>query len=449
MKRTRTIGSVVLIKRTVVWLCAMVLVLCGGTVTAQDWTDVTPVAGPMPAPRTNAGAVYDPAGHKMIVFGGRTASGDVHDIWSFDLTLEAWTDITPVSGPQPASRRTPNVVLDSVGNRMLMWSGQGAGFFNDVWSFDLVSESWSEVSPPVPMPNIRYGAASVFDPLARELVTFGGFTNLGRFDDTWRFNPDSARWTDVSPVAGNPLERCLHSASYDALGHRMIMYGGQNTGALGDVWAFDLNLNSWANLFPTGSPSGRFFTAHVYVAAINHAVVFGGNLGSTQTNEVWGLNLTSNAWQQITPAGGPPGAREGATGIYVPGEDRFIVFGGLGAVHSNDVWSLNNLSSVLSTSDGDVVQPQSYALHQNAPNPFNPSTDISFNLSQPTFVTLSVYSVTGRMMTTLIQAQLDPGNHVVSWYGRDRFGREVGSGVYLYRMQTAHGVSTRKMVLLR
>jgi hypothetical protein len=402
-----------LIKRNQICITVALLVGLVGNVCAQDWTSINPVAGPMPAPRTNAGAVYDPTGHRVILFGGRTAAGDVNDIWSFDLTTEAWSDITPSSGPAPASRRTPNVVLDSANNRMLMWSGQGTGFFNDVWSFDFTTLLWSEFSPPNPIPNIRYGVASVFDPIAKELVSFAGFTNLGRFDDTWRFSPDSIAWTDVSPVAGSPAARCLHSASYDALGHRMIMYGGQSTGALGDVWSFDLDLNSWANLFPTNSPPGRFFTSQVFVASINHAVIFGGNLGSSQTNEVWGLNLTSNSWQQITPSGVPPVAREGATGVYVPGEDRMIVFGGLGAVHLNDIWSLNNLSSVLSLDE--EVRPLEFKLLQNVPNPFNPSTNIHYSLDHPSHVTLSVFSLTGRLMARLVQKRMEPGAHVATW----------------------------------
>jgi hypothetical protein len=60
-------------------------------------------------------------------------------------------------------------------------------------------------------PNVRYGVGYTFDPVARDLVTFAGFTNQGRFDDVWRFNDQAVTWTDVSPGLG-PGERCLHAA---------------------------------------------------------------------------------------------------------------------------------------------------------------------------------------------------------------------------------------------
>ena len=81
---------------------------------------------------------------------------------------------------------------------MLVWAGQSTVFHNDVWAFDLAEPGWAEYQPANPEPNIRYGTASVFDPLTRDLVTFAGFTNAGRFQDTWRFDPDGVAWTDVS-----------------------------------------------------------------------------------------------------------------------------------------------------------------------------------------------------------------------------------------------------------
>jgi hypothetical protein len=214
-------------------LACLLCVLLHGSAAASQWVQLTPSAGAMPAPREHAASIYDPVGHRMIVVGGTTAAGDVNDVWAFDLDRHTWTEITPPSGPAPAGRFTHNAVYDHAGRRMLVWSGQASGaFLNDVWAFDLDAHTWSQFTPPGPLPNIRYGTAAVFDPIARRLVTFAGFTDQGRFDDTWQFDVAAVAWPNISP-APDPDRRCLHSASYDARDRRMIMYGGQRSGPLG------------------------------------------------------------------------------------------------------------------------------------------------------------------------------------------------------------------------
>nr|NIR64458.1 hypothetical protein [candidate division Zixibacteria bacterium]NIV06486.1 hypothetical protein [candidate division Zixibacteria bacterium]NIX56492.1 hypothetical protein [candidate division Zixibacteria bacterium] len=284
------------------------VLLLSATTFAQRWQNIIPNSGDVPDPRSNAAAIYDPVNHRMILFAGKASSGDRNDVWAFDLNTSLWSDITPTSGSAPAPRFTPNAVYDAVDHRMIIWSGQGAAFLNDVWAFDLASETWSEFTPPDPKPNIRYGTAAVFDPLARDLVTFAGFTSQGRFDDTWRFDVENVAWNNVTPAQGNPLERCLHSASYDSLNHRMIMYGGQNAGPLADIWAFDLTQNSWTELTPSGSPPGRYFAATIYDARNHRVIIFGGNRGNNGgvTKEVWAFDLTASTWEQLLPAGNLP-----------------------------------------------------------------------------------------------------------------------------------------------
>ncbi len=83
-------------------------------------------------------------------------------------------------------------------------------------------------------------------------------------------------------------------------------------------------------------------------------------------------------------------------------------------------------------------------LNANYPNPFNPVTEISFDLKVATDVTLDIYNITGQKVTTLIRGQLEAGNHTVTWDGSD-----VASGVYLYRLEAGNHVESRKMVLLK
>ncbi len=93
--------------------------------------------------------------------------------------------------------------------------------------------------------------------------------------------------------------------------------------------------------------------------------------------------------------------------------------------------------------------PSYYALHQNKPNPFNPTTEVCFALPQPCEVSLIVYNITGQVVATLVDEYIEAGEHSVVWDSRDGSGRPVATGVYFYRLVTGDFSATRKMVLVK
>jgi hypothetical protein len=93
--------------------------------------------------------------------------------------------------------------------------------------------------------------------------------------------------------------------------------------------------------------------------------------------------------------------------------------------------------------------PQATALLQNFPNPFNPVTTITFDLTAAVHVRLDVFDVSGRLLATPVDAARGAGRHRVEWNGRDASGSLVPSGIYFYRMKTAGFGATRKMILVR
>ena len=96
-----------------------------------------------------------------------------------------------------------------------------------------------------------------------------------------------------------------------------------------------------------------------------------------------------------------------------------------------------------------LAVPEEYHLTQNYPNPFNPTTTISFSIPSEGHVQVSVYDITGRLITSLVDGNLSEGYHDVIWDGTDMFGSNVSAGLYIYSLQT-EGVSlTRKMVLMK
>ena len=107
--------------------------------------------------------------------------------------------------------------------------------------------------------------------------------------------------------------------------------------------------------------------------------------------------------------------------------------------------------NVLVASDlqGLRALPSDYALSRNIPNPFNPDTQILYQLPENGPVSLVVYNLLGQQVRVLVDREQPPGYYQVAWDGRDALGRNVSSGIYLYRFASKGLVQTRRMLLLK
>lgn len=93
--------------------------------------------------------------------------------------------------------------------------------------------------------------------------------------------------------------------------------------------------------------------------------------------------------------------------------------------------------------------PMGYMLEQNFPNPFNPTTQIGFEVPSATVVNVDVYNILGQKIKTLVSGYKDAGKYSVSWDGTNESGQAVPSGVYFYRLTTSDHSETRRMMLLK
>jgi hypothetical protein len=100
-------------------------------------------------------------------------------------------------------------------------------------------------------------------------------------------------------------------------------------------------------------------------------------------------------------------------------------------------------------SDKEWPLPEDFQLSQNYPNPFNSQTLIKYELPKESDVLLEIYNVLGELVKTLVNKKQTPGHYSVQWDGKNVLGRELPSGVYLYRLQTKEFVKVKKLLLLR
>jgi hypothetical protein len=88
-------------------------------------------------------------------------------------------------------------------------------------------------------------------------------------------------------------------------------------------------------------------------------------------------------------------------------------------------------------------------LGKNYPNPFNPTTNIYFNLKQSGNVKLEIFNLKGQLVKTLVSTEMAQGGHTISWQGNDNHGDQVASGLYLYRLTTDEYTASKKMLMLK
>jgi hypothetical protein len=96
--------------------------------------------------------------------------------------------------------------------------------------------------------------------------------------------------------------------------------------------------------------------------------------------------------------------------------------------------------------------PRGYLLHQNFPNPFNAGTVIRFEIPAAlahAHASLAIYNVRGELVRSLVNQKLPAGNYLSRWEGKDDAGRDVASGIYLYRLQIGGVTEMRKLSLLK
>lgn len=120
----------------------------------------------------------------------------------------------------------------------------------------------------------------------------------------------------------------------------------------------------------------------------------------------------------------------GGSGITPPGST---------APSTRFVYNVTNSTNIISSEI-----PAEYKLFNNYPNPFNPSTLIKFQIKDLKLVTLKVYDITGKLVTTLINEKLQPGEYNISFDGKD-----LASGVYIYRIEAGDFKDTKKMMLIK
>ncbi len=289
-------------------------------------------------------AVCDSSRRRILVYGGesmytRTIEYEYTtyaDLWSLSLEPHPrWERLARDSAP--AARHGHSAVIDPVGDRMIVFGGSGypgpptvAG----LWQLPLApGQPWSLLGADGMPPDDRYLHSAIYDSRRHRMIIHGGVSAAGIRDDTWALELEGRpSWTRLAPLGDWPSARWGHSAVYDPVGDRMIVFGGSTaTSATNETWQLTFDPEPrWSPFASAELPSPRRMAAMVYDALRQRVVMFGGQAANTGSlADTWILPLgDSTGWRPATYSAGIPNARWGAAAVYDDRKDRVVLLGG-------------------------------------------------------------------------------------------------------------------------
>ena len=291
-----------------------------------DGVDWTAVStAQAPSPRFALAMTYDAARARTVLYGGMTdPEGAMGETWEYDGA--SWTQRSPTRTP-PACSWSPMADDPQRGRVvMLCWN-------SGVWEWD--GSEWYPLAA-AGASAARWGASLTYDPLGRRVLLFGGQDTATSSYSSDLLAWDGTRWTELSQP--HPVPRVGHALVTAADGG-VLLFGGTDGVLRDDTWA--LGPTGWSRLSPGTAPGPRFRHALAPGLQPGRVLLFGGAAATGALADTW--EYDGATWAEHLPSAAPP-ARRGHAMALDEVRRRVVLFGGSSSTLLGDTWEWDGVS---------------------------------------------------------------------------------------------------------
>ncbi len=241
------------------------------------------------------------------------------------------------------------------------------------------------------------------------------------------------------------------NGDFAIVGADMSINGGN-----GAAYVFQRDTTAWNEIVKLTASDGASEDQFGYSVDISDGMALVGSIMtlSNGNGAAYLFRGSGSNWHESMKITASDGAANEAFGAAVAMQDSSVFL--VGSPGDNDNGNASGSAYVYEnpavgiTGQPAANLPQQFVLLQNFPNPFNPETAISYQLSDLSHVRLEIYNSVGQKVKTLVNEQLVAGTYTVQWNGTNDAGQQVASGVYLNRLRVGNTfVQTRKMMLMK
>ena len=391
-------------------------------------------------------------GNTAIV-GGYADNGSAGAAWVYTRSGGMWTQQgNKLVGTGAAGRAEQgySVSISADGNTAIVGGRTDNNTNGAVWIYTRSGGLWIQQGSKL----VGTGASGIPSQGTSVAVSSDGNTVIvggpGDLDNTgaaWVFTRNDSVWTQQgSKLVGTDAVWPVwqgYSVSISGDANTAIVGGWSDNNNTGAAWVYTRSDTVWtqqgSKLVDTATV-GIYQGVSVATSADGNTAIIGG-LGAA-----WVYTRSGSVWTQqgnkLVGTGDVGGAQQGSS-VAISGDGNTAISGDWQDDSTKGaawIFTNSNVQGVRELADAQF----SYHLLENYPNPFNPTTQISYTLARASNVTLTVYNVLGQQIVTLVNAKNEPGEHSVNWNALN-----VPSGVYFYRIVAGDFVQVKKMMLMK
>ena len=374
--------------------------------------------------------------------------------------VEQW--VARYNGPGNNYDRAAALAIDGSGNVYVTGLSEGSRTYYDYATVKYNSagvEQWV-ARYNGPGNNDDYATALSIDGSGNVYVTGESWGSYTGYDyTTVKYNSAGVeQWAARYNEPGNASDEAT-ALAVDGSGSVYVTGWSVGSGTRADYATVKYNsagVEQWVARYNGPGNSDDYATA-LSIDGSGNVYVTGESWGSDTWYDYATVKYNSAGVEQwVARYNGPENSDDYATALSIDGSGNVYVTGRSSGFNWSSYTTIKYIQTPVSVEEQEIGKPCRYWLAQNYPNPFNPSTKIKFTVANKTasganslnensrFVTLKIYDILGREITTLINEPKSAGIYEIEWNAAN-----IPSGVYLYKLTAGEFSETKKMLLMK
>lgn len=380
-------------------------------------------------------------------YGGAPTNYDMVTIKYNSLGAEQW--VSTYNGTGNGNDVANSIEVDSSGNVYIT----GSGFETASNSFDYVTIRYNLLGQ---MDWItKYNGASNFIDVSNDIIldnsgnvyiTGASYEQFYDFATIKYNNAGVQQWVSIynGPTSGNDEANTI---MLDASGNVFVSGNGRVNGTFNDIILVKYDnsgVRQWQRNY-NGPGNAQDSSASAVIDSDGNIIITGFYTGTGLTKDIATIKYSNSGvleWAAIF--NGTDNGNDIGYSVAVNNTGDYYVTGKVFKTNSNDDITTIKYTTPIGIHQTNNVVANNFELSDNYPNPFNPTTNINFNIPVSSFVKLKVFDINGRLIETLVDSKLASGNYNYSFNASN-----LSSGIYLYSIEAGNFIQTKKMTLIK